>query len=82
MISAEKIKTALDNCFGASWHVIVGEDFTFNIDYEKDLLVSMYYVRRQDLAFVWHYIIVSSKLDILGRWRKLLLHSNQARLEC
>ena len=32
--TAEKIKIGLDNFFGPSWHAVIGEEFSFNIDYE------------------------------------------------
>ena len=38
---AEKIKIGLDGFFGPSWHVVVGEEFSFNIDYEGG---KVYYV--------------------------------------
>ena len=42
MIStAEKIKIGLDNFFGPSWHAVVGEEFSFNIDHEGG---KVYYV--------------------------------------
>ena len=40
---AEKIKTGMDEAFGASWHVIVGEDFTFNVDFEDKCLYYLFY---------------------------------------
>ncbi len=33
----------MDELFGASWHVVVGEDFTFNIDHEEDRLYYLLY---------------------------------------
>ena len=32
---------ALDSYFGPVWHVVIGEDFTFNIDHEAN---SVYYI--------------------------------------
>ena len=34
--SAEKVKRGLDAVFGAAWHVVVGEDFAFDLDYESN----------------------------------------------
>ncbi|CAB4054299.1 DNAL4 [Lepeophtheirus salmonis] len=39
--SAEKIKRNLDKVYGPSWQVIIGENFTFNVDYEDQFL---YYI--------------------------------------
>lgn len=41
--SAERIKRGLDKSFGASWHVVVGEEFALDIDYDDNLLLSMLY---------------------------------------
>jgi hypothetical protein len=50
-ILAEKIKKGLDNFFGPTWHVIIGEDFTFNIDYEANLVHYMVYGSHAILAW-------------------------------
>lgn len=41
-ISAE-IKRAMDERLGATWHVVVGESFSFEIAFESDLLLYLFY---------------------------------------
>ena len=48
---AEKIKAALDTLFTPSWHVIVGEDFSFDIDYEDNFLYYLLYGNHGILAW-------------------------------
>lgn len=40
---AKSIKELLDKKFGASWHVVVGEGFGFEISYEVKRLLYMFY---------------------------------------
>lgn len=41
--AAEKVKRDLDTAFGAPWHVVVGESFDFNIDYDFHFLYYLLY---------------------------------------
>ena len=41
--SAEKVKRDLDASFGAPWHVVVGEAYDFNIDYDFHYLYFLLY---------------------------------------
>ena len=40
---AEKVKRDLDSSFGAPWHVVVGESFDFNIDFDFHYLYYLLY---------------------------------------
>ncbi len=51
------MKRGLDRMLGASWHVVVGEDFTFDIGYEESTL---YY------ALYASYAIVAWKVRVWG----------------
>ena len=42
-ISAEKLKREFDKVFGAPWNVIVGEAFSFNVDYDFHFLYYFLY---------------------------------------
>ncbi|TRY68382.1 hypothetical protein TCAL_12020 [Tigriopus californicus] len=57
---AERIKRGLDNLFGASWHVVVGEEFTFDIDYDDNLVFHMFYGNVGILAWKCGAILPSS----------------------
>ena len=63
--TAERIKIGLDNYFGPSWHVVVGEEFTFNIDYESD---KVYYV-----VYGSHAILVWKVSEWVCQKKKTLL---------
>lgn len=41
--AAQMIKEALDKKFGASWHVVVGEGFGFEISYELENIMYMFF---------------------------------------
>lgn len=41
--AARMIKDSLDKKFGASWHVVVGEGYGFEITYECSNLLYMYF---------------------------------------
>ena len=43
LISAEKVKRDLDSSFGAPWHVVVGESYDFNIDFDFHYLYYLLY---------------------------------------
>ena len=43
IFTAEKLKREFDNRFGAPWHVIVGEAYSFNIDYDFHFLYYFLY---------------------------------------
>jgi hypothetical protein len=43
MSAAEKVKRDLDTSFGAPWHVVVGESYDFNIDYDYHYLYFLLY---------------------------------------
>ena len=50
-ISAERLKRDLDNAFGHPWHVIVGESFSFEIEYDSDFFHYFFYGPVAVLAF-------------------------------
>ena len=50
-ISAEKLKRDLDNAFGHPWHVIVGESFSFDIEYDSEFFYYFFYGPIAVLAF-------------------------------
>ena len=56
--TAEKIKIGLDNFFGPSWHAVVGEEFSFNIDHEGGKVY--YVVYGSHAVLVWK---VSSRVQ-------------------
>eukprot|EP00096_Caligus_rogercresseyi_P013071 TRINITY_DN572_c0_g1_i1.p1 TRINITY_DN572_c0_g1~~TRINITY_DN572_c0_g1_i1.p1 ORF type:complete len:137 (-),score=47.85 TRINITY_DN572_c0_g1_i1:251-661(-) len=41
--AAKQIKESLDRKFGASWHVVVGEGFGFEVSYELKNLMYMFF---------------------------------------
>lgn len=41
----------MDSLFSPSWHVVIGEDFTFNIDYENKYLYYFLYGSHAILAW-------------------------------
>ena len=50
-ILAERLKRDLDNAFGHPWHVIVGESFSFEIEYDSDFFHYFFYGPVAVLAF-------------------------------
>ena len=40
---SQLIKKNLDNRLGAAWHVIVGETFAFEVEFESDYLIYVFY---------------------------------------
>ena len=40
---AEKLKRDLDNTFGHPWHVIVGESFSFDNEYDSEFFYYFFY---------------------------------------
>ena len=40
---ANQVKKNLDERLGASWHVVVGETYSFEITYESECLIYLYY---------------------------------------
>jgi len=66
---AEKVKRDLDNAFGAPWHVVVGESFDFNIDFDFHFL---YYLLYGPIAILaWR---VSCILNCKKNKAKIILH--------
>ena len=56
IISAEKVKRDLDSAFGAPWHVVVGESYDFNIDFDFHYL---YYLLYGPVAILcWRVMVV------------------------
>ena len=63
--AAEKIKIGLDNFFGPSWHAVVGEEFSFNIDYEGGKVY--YIVYGSHAILVWKVSLHKAKEYERGR---------------
>ena len=64
--SAEKVKRDLDSAFGAPWHVVVGESYDFNIDFDFHFLYFLLYGPVAILAWrvSWRKINFDSSLPI------------------
>ena len=50
-ISAERLKRDLDAAFGHPWHVIVGESYSFEIEYDSEFFHYFFYGPIAVLAF-------------------------------
>ncbi|XP_029980089.1 dynein light chain 4, axonemal [Sphaeramia orbicularis] len=50
--AAKMIKESMDKKFGSSWHVVIGEDFGFEITHEAKNLLYMFYGGRLAIC-VW-----------------------------
>ena len=50
-ISAENLKRNLDKAFGHPWHVIVGESYSFDIEYDSEFFHYFFYGPIAVLAF-------------------------------
>ena len=59
IFTAEKLKREFDNRFGAPWHVIVGEAYSFNIDYDFHFLY--YFLYGPIAILVWRVSIFCFK---------------------
>lgn len=40
---AQEIKKNLDERLGATWHIVVGESFSFDVEFESDHLLYVFY---------------------------------------
>ena len=78
---AEKLKREFDTRFGAPWHVIVGEAYSFNIDYDFNFLY--YFLYGPIAILVWRVsrnvflrnqtLLTNSEFRKHGNW---VNHSN------
>ena len=50
-ILAEKLKRDLDKAFGHPWHVVVGESYSFDIEYDSEFFHYFFYGPIAVLAF-------------------------------
>ena len=50
-VSAERVKISLDSMFGPTWHVVIGEEFAFDIDYEENMVYYALYGSHAILAW-------------------------------
>ena len=51
LILAEKLKRDLDKAFGHPWHVVVGESYSFDIEYDSEFFHYFFYGPIAVLAF-------------------------------
>ena len=55
---AEYVKQKLDRRLGASWHVVVGEGYSFDVGYESTGIIYLFYGSLGILAFKCGSVLV------------------------
>lgn len=43
-MACKQIKELMDKKFGASWHVIIGEGFGFEVTHQREQMIYIYYM--------------------------------------
>ena len=43
-VACKQIKELMDKNFGASWHVIIGEGFGFEVTHQREQMIYIYYM--------------------------------------
>ena len=57
------IKCSLDNRLGASWHVIVGATYSFDIGFESEYIIYMFYGSLGILAWKCGTMLINESQD-------------------